>query len=160
MLAVRSSRAAIAATAAALPIASHTHALAARAVGAAYATPGARCSVSNSASQRNASTSSSASSSPSSATATAAAPSSSAALGAGIKSTAYDAVVVGGGHNGLVSAAYLAKAGMKVLVLERRGVVGGAAITEEIVPGTTNAQRLSTNNTNDGRPRGNNLALK
>ena len=50
-------------------------------------------------------------------------------------STHYDAVVVGGGHNGLTCAAYLAKAGRKVLVLERRHVVGGAAVTEEIHPG-------------------------
>ena len=47
----------------------------------------------------------------------------------------YDAVVIGGGHNGLTSAAYLAKAGKKVLVLERRHVLGGAAVTEEIFPG-------------------------
>jgi phytoene dehydrogenase-like protein len=47
----------------------------------------------------------------------------------------YDVVVIGGGHNGLVNAAYLAKAGKKVLVVERRGVLGGAAVTEEIVPG-------------------------
>lgn len=47
----------------------------------------------------------------------------------------YDAVIIGGGHNGLVNAAYLAKAGKKVLVLERRGVLGGAAVTEEIIPG-------------------------
>jgi len=47
----------------------------------------------------------------------------------------YDVVVIGGGHNGLVNAAYLAKAGKRVLVLERRKVLGGAAVTEEIVPG-------------------------
>ena len=47
----------------------------------------------------------------------------------------YDAIVIGGGHNGLVNAAYLARAGKKVLCLERRYVLGGAAVTEEIVPG-------------------------
>jgi phytoene dehydrogenase-like protein len=47
----------------------------------------------------------------------------------------YDAIVVGGGHNGLVNGAYLAKAGLKTLVLERRHLVGGAAITEELYPG-------------------------
>jgi phytoene dehydrogenase-like protein len=47
----------------------------------------------------------------------------------------YDAIVVGGGHNGLVNGAYLAKAGLRTLVLERRHLVGGAAITEELVPG-------------------------
>ncbi len=47
----------------------------------------------------------------------------------------YDAIVVGGGHNGLVNGAYLAKAGLRTLVLERRSFVGGAAITEELVPG-------------------------
>src|SRR5437868_11177035 len=47
----------------------------------------------------------------------------------------YDAIVIGGGHNGLTAAAYLARAGDKVLVLERRDLVGGAAVTEEIFPG-------------------------
>jgi phytoene dehydrogenase-like protein len=47
----------------------------------------------------------------------------------------YDAIVIGGGHNGLTCAAYLAKAGRKVLVLERRYLVGGAAVTEEKFPG-------------------------
>jgi phytoene dehydrogenase-like protein len=47
----------------------------------------------------------------------------------------YDAIVVGGGHNGLVTAAYLAGAGRRVLVLERRDVVGGACVTEEVFPG-------------------------
>jgi phytoene dehydrogenase-like protein len=47
----------------------------------------------------------------------------------------YDAIVIGGGHNGLVTAAYLARAGRSVLVLERRHVLGGAAVTEEVFPG-------------------------
>lgn len=49
--------------------------------------------------------------------------------------TNYDAIVIGAGHNGLTAAAYLAKAGKKVLVLERRHVLGGAAVTEEVYPG-------------------------
>ena len=47
----------------------------------------------------------------------------------------YDAVIIGAGHNGLIAAAYLARAGKKVLVLERRHLVGGATVTEEIFPG-------------------------
>src|SRR3954471_17874879 len=47
----------------------------------------------------------------------------------------YDAIVVGGGHNGLTHAAYLAKAGLRTVVLEKNDVVGGAAITEELMPG-------------------------
>src|ERR1044072_6276904 len=47
----------------------------------------------------------------------------------------YDIIIIGGGHNGLVAACYLAKAGLKILVLERREIVGGAAVTEEIHPG-------------------------
>jgi phytoene dehydrogenase-like protein len=51
--------------------------------------------------------------------------------------SSYDAIVVGGGHNGLICAAYLAKAGKQVLVLESRHVLGGSAVSEEIYPGFT-----------------------
>ncbi|HEX2260483.1 MAG TPA: NAD(P)-binding protein, partial [Candidatus Binatia bacterium] len=47
----------------------------------------------------------------------------------------YDAIIIGAGHNGLVTAAYLGKAGKKALVLERRPAIGGIAATEEILPG-------------------------
>src|SRR6188508_2398502 len=50
-----------------------------------------------------------------------------------------DVLIIGGGHNGLACAWYLAKAGLKVTVLERRGVVGGAAVTEEFHPGFRNS---------------------
>ena len=50
-----------------------------------------------------------------------------------------DVVIIGGGHNGLVCAFYLAQRGLKVTVLERRDVVGGAAVTEEFHPGFRNS---------------------
>ena len=53
--------------------------------------------------------------------------------------TDYDAIVVGGGHNGLTAAAYLARAGLRVCVVERRDILGGACVTEEVWPG----QRIS-----------------
>ena len=56
----------------------------------------------------------------------------------------YDAVIVGGGHNGLVCACYLAGAGLRVRVLERRAVVGGAAVTEEFAPGFRNSTAAYT----------------
>src|SRR5262249_3057004 len=51
----------------------------------------------------------------------------------------HDVIIIGGGHNGLVCAAYLAEAGLKVLVLERRDVLGGAAVTQEFHPGFRNS---------------------
>jgi phytoene dehydrogenase-like protein len=56
----------------------------------------------------------------------------------------YDAVIIGGGHNGLTCACYLAGAGYKVRVLERRAVVGGAAVTEEFFPGFRNSAAAYT----------------
>jgi len=47
----------------------------------------------------------------------------------------YDVVVIGAGHNGLAAGAYLSKAGKKVLILERRKIAGGLAVTEEFAPG-------------------------
>ena len=58
---------------------------------------------------------------------------------ADVGAAAFDAVVVGAGHNGLVCAALLAGAGMSVCVVERRSVVGGAAVTEEFHPGFRNS---------------------
>jgi len=52
-----------------------------------------------------------------------------------LANSCYDAIIVGGGHNGLTTAAYLAQAGLKTLVLERREIVGGCCVTEEIAPG-------------------------
>ncbi len=52
-----------------------------------------------------------------------------------VASSKSDAIIVGAGHNGLVTAGYLAKAGLKVIVLERRHIVGGTCTTEEIAPG-------------------------
>ena len=51
----------------------------------------------------------------------------------------YDAVIIGGGHNGLVCAYYLASAGLNVKLCERRPIVGGAAVTEEFHPGFRNS---------------------
>jgi putative NAD(P)-binding protein len=55
--------------------------------------------------------------------------------GCSVGGNRYDVMVIGGGHNGLTSAAYLARAGLSTLVLERRDLVGGACVTEEIAPG-------------------------
>src|SRR5690349_1119395 len=52
-----------------------------------------------------------------------------------LQTTPYDAIIVGAGHNGLVCAAYLARSGHRVAIVERRDVVGGACVTEELLPG-------------------------
>ncbi|MEE9247864.1 MAG: FAD-dependent oxidoreductase [Dehalococcoidia bacterium] len=49
----------------------------------------------------------------------------------------YDAIIIGGGHNGLVTAGYLAKDRLSVLVLERKDAIGGACVSEELYPGFT-----------------------
>jgi glycine/D-amino acid oxidase-like deaminating enzyme len=54
----------------------------------------------------------------------------------------YDVIVIGAGHNGLICGAYLAKAGKKVLILERRHVLGGACVTEEVRPGSEGTGRV------------------
>src|SRR5690349_17022353 len=59
-------------------------------------------------------------------------------------SVSSDVLLIGGGHNGLVCAAYLARAGLKVHVLERRAVLGGAAVTEEFHPGFRNSSASYT----------------
>ena len=56
-------------------------------------------------------------------------------LGTDVSNSIYDAIIVGGGHNGLTAAVYLARAGLSTLVLERREIVGGCCVTEEIAPG-------------------------
>ena len=64
-----------------------------------------------------------------------------------------DVLILGGGHNGLVCAAYLAGAGLRVRVLERRHLVGGAAVTEEFHPASRNSggQRIQVSLLNPGR---------
>src|SRR5579864_8618279 len=56
-----------------------------------------------------------------------------------VRMDSYDVVIIGAGHNGLTCAAYLAMAGLRVKVVERRHVVGGAAVTEEFHPGFRNS---------------------
>ena len=60
------------------------------------------------------------------------------------KSLAPDVAIIGAGHNGLVCAAYLARRGLSVALFERRGVIGGAAVTEEFVPGFRNSSASYT----------------
>ena len=54
----------------------------------------------------------------------------------------YDAIVIGGGHNGLTAAYYLASSGLRTLVLERREIIGGACVTEEIDAGVSRLDHL------------------
>ena len=64
----------------------------------------------------------------------------------------YDAIVIGAGHNGLVNAAYLARAGKSVLVLEKRDLVGGATVTEEVVADAETLEEAVEAATQAGRP--------
>ncbi|TMB22492.1 MAG: FAD-dependent oxidoreductase [Deltaproteobacteria bacterium] len=64
----------------------------------------------------------------------------------------YDIVVIGAGHNGLTAAAYLARAKLRTLVVERRPVVGGCVVTEEIFPATESTPRASSTSRFTGRP--------
>src|SRR3972149_4017501 len=71
----------------------------------------------------------------------------------------YDAIIIGGGHNGLVNAAYLARAGKNALVLERRHLVGGAAVTEEGFPGFKFTEFSYVESTLTPLPNGDYLAM-
>jgi phytoene dehydrogenase-like protein len=74
----------------------------------------------------------------------------------------YDAIIIGGGHNGLVTAAYLARAGRKTLILERRELVGGCAVTEEIWPGyrVSTASYLTQPSAGAHHPRSRSAAIR
>ena len=70
-----------------------------------------------------------------------------------LKRGSYDAIVIGGGHNGLITAAYLARAGLSTLVVERREIVGGCCVTEEIAPGYLDRPGGYTRILRDSKPR-------